>query len=189
MSDFLKLDDHEYFLTWHQLPDEVEYVYSGGHHCFVAEIQHCDGFGRYRAIVKDREGSECVVAFYPDSYEDSGFDFKKLKRGRTLAIIDAAQHGFLDGTMGVRVEDMNIVKVVPASLKALREVGPEDEEYSVAGSATQWKCHGCDASKPAAQMSRCGRCKVYAYCSKVWVLTICLGSTEPGQHYSLDGRC
>lgn len=42
----------------------------------------------------------------------------------------------------------------------------------MAGLDTQWKCHGCDSSKPIAQMSRCGRCKTYAYCSKVYMPTI-----------------
>lgn len=168
MAAFLSLDDPESFPTWRQLPDEVELALEGGYgdHVFLAEIQECDGFMRFRTVVKDREGSECIVAFYPDSYEDSGFDFKKLKRGHTLAMIGASQHEFLDGSMGVRVEDMDTVSVIPASLKALQELGPEEEKYSVARPITQWKCHGCDASKPPDQMSRCGRCKIYAYCSK-----------------------
>ena len=61
--------------------------------------------------MKDLDGKECVVAFYPDSYEDSSFGFKKLKRGHTLAIISAYQHEFLDGTHGVRVEEMDDVSV------------------------------------------------------------------------------
>lgn len=111
MADVFFLNDHDYFLTWDQLPDETDYRGQALEYCFLAEIQQCDGFGRYRCIVKDREGSECVVAFYPDSYENSGFDFQKLKRGHTLAIIGALQHEFLDETMGVRVEDMKLVSV------------------------------------------------------------------------------
>ncbi|KAG8163309.1 hypothetical protein KVR01_006606 [Diaporthe batatas] len=166
LADSLGLFNHEYFLNWDELPDEAEYMGQAMEYCFLAEIKQSDGFGRYRCIVEDREGSECVVAFYPDSYEGGGFDFKKLKRGHTLAIHGARQHEFLDQTMGVRVEKMEFVTVVPASLQALEEVGPEEEEYSVAGVEKQWKCHGCDASKPVAQMSRCGRCLTYAYCSK-----------------------
>ena len=94
MASYFNLEDDESFPPWSELPGLPE----DGPHIFLAEIQQCDGFWRFRTIVKDLEGKECVVAFYPDSYEDTGFDFKKLKRGHTLAIINAYQHEFLDGT-------------------------------------------------------------------------------------------
>lgn len=105
MAPYANLDDDEFFPSWRDLPFPTE-----TQSCFLAEIQQCDGFLRYRTIVKDRDGAEAVVAFYPDSYDD-GFDFKKLKRGHTLAIVNALQHHFMDGTHGVRVEDMDDVCV------------------------------------------------------------------------------
>lgn len=105
MAPYANLDDDELFPSWRDIPFSTE-----THSCFLAEIQQCDGFLRYRTIVKDRDGAESVVAFYPDSYDD-GFDFKKLKRGHTLAIVNALQHNFLDGTHGIRVEDMDDVCV------------------------------------------------------------------------------
>lgn len=57
--------------------------------------------------------------------------------------------------------------MIPAGLQVLRDLGPEEEKYGVDKPITEWKCHGCDATKPIDQMSRCGRCKIYAYCSKV----------------------
>lgn len=108
MANYFNLDDRKAFPAWRDLPglpqDGV---------LFLAEIQQCDGFGRFRTIVKDLEGKECVVAFYPDSYshDDTGFDFKKLKKGHTLAIFNAYEHEFLDQTVGVRVEDMDDVSV------------------------------------------------------------------------------
>lgn len=106
MANYFNLDDRKAFPAWRDLPGLPE---DGV--LFLAEIQQCDGFGRFRTIVKDLEGKECVVAFYPDSYEDTGFDFKKLKKGHTLAIFNAYEHEFLDGTLGVRVEDMDDVSV------------------------------------------------------------------------------
>lgn len=58
-------------------------------------------------------------------------------------------------------------QVFPMSLKALQNLGPEVGRYAVDGERPQWKCHGCDASKPIEQLSRCSQCKVYSYCSKV----------------------
>lgn len=105
MAPYADLNDADFFPSWSDLPFSTD-----RHFCFLAEIQHCDGFLRYRTIVEDREGEEAVVAFYPDNYND-GFDFKQLKKGHTLAIMNALQHGFLDGTHGVRVENMDDVCV------------------------------------------------------------------------------
>lgn len=154
MADFSMLDDHKYFLTWDELPDEADYGGEALEYCFLAEIQHCDGFGRYRCIVEDREGSECVVAFYPsssttffpDSNED-GFDFKKLKRGHTLAIIGALQHEFLDETMGVRVEDMKSVSVSTVD---------QVEDYLTDGEADLREGHPCQPAGTAGTRPRGG---------------------------------
>lgn len=105
MAPYANLDNNELFPSWGELPFATD-----KHFCFLAEIQQCDGFLRYRTLVKDREGKEVVVAFYPDSHDDE-FDFKRLKRGHTLAIMNADQHQFLDGSHGVRVEDMDDVCV------------------------------------------------------------------------------
>lgn len=91
--------------------NQSQYLEYDTHWCFLAEIQECNGsrFLRYRTLVKDDNNKESFVAFYPDSYE--GFDWKKLKRGHTLAIMYANQHYFQDRTSGVRVEDMDYVHV------------------------------------------------------------------------------
>ncbi|KAG6356016.1 hypothetical protein INS49_015401 [Diaporthe citri] len=160
MAPYVDLRDDKLFPSWRNLP-----IATDTHSCFLAEIQECDGFLRYRTIVRDHEGAESVVAFYPDSYDD-GFDFKQLRSGRTLAIMNALPHHFLDGTHGVRVEDMDDVCVFPIGLQALRELSHDVVKYAVDSESKQWKCQGCETSKPTGQMSRCGECKVYSYCSK-----------------------
>lgn len=120
MAPYVDLWDDKLFPSWHKLS-----LTTHTHYCFLAEIQECDGFLRYRTIVRDRGGAEVVVAFYPDSYDD-GFDFKKLKRGHTLAIANALQHEFLDGTEGVRVEDMYDVCV--RSNVACRQAGFQEAD-------------------------------------------------------------
>lgn len=105
MAPYADLADAGSFPSWSDLPSSND-----KHVCFLVEIQQCDGFLLYRTIVKDRKGEEIVVAFYPDNYNE-GFDFKQLKKGHTLAIMNALQHGFLDGTHGVRVDSMDDVCV------------------------------------------------------------------------------
>jgi hypothetical protein len=101
------LNTEEIFRRWSQLRDKPSSTY----HVFLGEILQSDGWGRFRTIVKDLEGEKCVVAFYPDSYKNCGFNFRTLKKGHTLAIMHASQHHFLDGTHGVRVAHMDNVVV------------------------------------------------------------------------------
>lgn len=112
MPQYANLNDKDIFPSWYDLPFHPAGTTPS---CFLAEIQQCDGFLRYRTVVKDRDDKECIVAFYPDSYDK--FDFKKLKEGHTLAIMNAYQHNFLDGSHGVRVEDMDDVRVSYAETK------------------------------------------------------------------------
>lgn len=115
MPAYADLYDDRSFPTWDHIPSNfflgrnTQHRPQDKHWCFLAEIQQCDGFLRYRTVVKDDNDEEMVVAFYPDSYE--GFDWNKLKRGHTLAIMYAYQHSFVDGSYGVRIENMDHVHV------------------------------------------------------------------------------
>lgn len=64
---------------------------------------------RYRTVVKDENHKTMIVAFYLDNY--GAFDFAKLHKGHTMAIIYAHQRSFLDGSYGVRVERPEHVRV------------------------------------------------------------------------------
>lgn len=127
MATYADLGNDELFPSWNDLPFATD-----KHYCFLAEIQQCDGFLRYRTIVEDHEGEKVVVAFYPDSYDD-GFDFKQLKRGRTLAIMNAYQHEFLDGSHGVRAENMDDVCVRPMLHADVRANLGEAQELTDSG--------------------------------------------------------
>lgn len=67
----------------------------------------------------------------------------------------------------------------PIGLQALRELSHDVTKYAADNESEQWKCHGCETSKPTGQMSRCGECKVYSYCSKVCGCSIFV-LTDPG---------
>lgn len=112
-------DDNDLFPSWRNLPFNADTCIG-----FLAEIQQCDKIKGYPTIVKDREGAEVIVDFYPESY--NGFDFNKLKRGHTLMIMNATQHNFLDGKHGVRVNDMDDVHV--SSVPQNPRIDPADAE-------------------------------------------------------------
>lgn len=127
MTNFTDLNDERDFPTWDHLPGELQF--SPSHHtldrgsrpgvghkhtpkrhwCFLGEIQSFDNFLRYRTIVKDGNGESLVVAFYFDDY--GTFDFIKLQKGHTLAIMYAHQRSFMDGSTGIRVERPQHVRV------------------------------------------------------------------------------
>jgi hypothetical protein len=135
MAAFSDLSDEDNFPPWDHLPDPSypsPFYHAQGptgrggtghpfppkrHWCSLSHIVQSDGFLRYRCIVKDDFGMKTAVAFYPDDY--SGFDFSTLRPGHTLAIMYAHQHYFMDGTSGVRVENMDYVKASMTELHFL----------------------------------------------------------------------
>ncbi|KAK7740970.1 hypothetical protein SLS53_005033 [Cytospora paraplurivora] len=162
MPPYASLTSEMHFPTWQYLPGYRPST--DRHYCFLAEVKECDGFFRYRTLATDGIDQDIVVAFYPSSYE--GFDWKKLRKGHTLAIMDATQHHFLDSSHGVRVENLDHVYVFPASQRDLQRLSSEVNEFAPETEGGPWRCHGCHAVKPMDQMSRCGKCKVFGYCSK-----------------------
>ena len=82
------------------------------HWCFLAEIIDIEHFLRLRLIVKDKIQRELPVAFHTD---DRGVELDLLcvKKGFTVAILYAEQHGFMDFTVEIRHES-------PAYLKEKR---------------------------------------------------------------------
>lgn len=89
--------------------------------CFLGEITNDEtsqsSFLRNRILVRDRQGNNnIVIAFYPESGQ---FDFKTLKRGHTVCVMLAERHYFLDRTVGLRIEDLDTIKVIPSALDDL----------------------------------------------------------------------
>ena len=59
--------------------------------------------------VKDLEGHKFLVAFHLDNNEEVAS--MNIKVGRTMSISHAHQHQFVDGQVGIRLEDAFSVKV------------------------------------------------------------------------------
>jgi hypothetical protein len=66
---------------------------------------------RPRYLVQDRDNQELHVAFHLDLSESIAFNPKEYKIGHTLAVLNAEQHNFFDGTIGLRLESLSDVTV------------------------------------------------------------------------------
>jgi len=83
------------------------------HWCQLAEIVEVEPFQSIRFVlgVKDRTGKRFRVAFYPEHGFPATFDLSQFKKGSTIAVFYGLQHYFLDGSLGIRVEDLSAVRV------------------------------------------------------------------------------
>ncbi|KAI8276440.1 hypothetical protein K4K60_007699, partial [Colletotrichum sp. SAR11_57] len=74
-----------------------------------------------------------------------------------------ARHDFLDGTQGVRVEDVITCRVFPVKLAGLFRINSDLCAYT-GPLGTLKKCHSCGKEDPS--VVKCGRCGLYYYCNK-----------------------
>ncbi len=131
--------------------------------CFLGEITNDEAsqiagpMFRNRVYVRDRSGHDSIpITFHPNR---GFFDFKTLRKGHTICVMLAEQHYFMDGTVGFRIEGLDLVKVIPCTLTDL-----------LALSTTYSKC--CDTRicwqcehKADKQLEKCSACKLARYCN------------------------
>ncbi len=130
-------DNHRYFPPFGDLPSDNKrcfalsssqpFVATYSHTwCFLGEIVNDDTaqiacFLQNGVWVKDRNGRDNVfVAFYP---EKGSFNFTALKKGHTLCVLFAMEHIFHDKKVGLRIEDLDEVKVIPCGLDDVFDLG------------------------------------------------------------------
>ena len=147
---------------WQQTPFGYDYAYTW---CFVAEItddevsQISGPMFRNRVYVRDRKGQGHIpIFFYP---EGGKFDFRTLKRGHTICVIQAQQHLFADMTIGLRIEYLHTVKVIPCGLNDLFALS---KHYSQNANSC-WGC-GKTPSDEESSLKKCAACQLACYCDK-----------------------
>lgn len=96
-------------LEFYELKDGY-YLSPKRHWCLVAEIVEIEFFIRLRLWVKDRAGHEFPVSFYIED-DQRWLDLTQFRKGRTIAILYAEQHYFLDTTIGIRQESSRTIEV------------------------------------------------------------------------------
>lgn len=130
--------------------------------CFIAEI-YDDSLPpipiRRRVLVRDRLGEELPIFFYP---ECGCFDYSTLKNGRTVAILFAERHHFLDLSVGLRIENLDTIKVVSSNLEDLFAMS---NCYAKCGDERCWYSQ-CGEKRVAEEIKKCGSCWCARYCNK-----------------------
>lgn len=143
------------------------YIEPARHWCFLAQIVRIDPWPlRLVLRVEDKEGEQCVVTFN-DSDRGAAY-LHAATPGNTIAIIDPDLHGFMDGQIGIRLEDDHTgegrVKILPFKLTELL-TGNDAIQRRADGK----KCEHCGQSE--GDLRNCARCQT-PYCSKVCIQTL-----------------
>ncbi|KAI0145065.1 hypothetical protein GGR57DRAFT_517725 [Xylariaceae sp. FL1272] len=101
--------------------------------------------------IRDMDDLELPLSFYTDD-RGSEMDSTLVRKGYTVATIDAHRHAFAFDKPGIRLENSDMIKIFPISLQGLIQV------------TGQRLCHGCD--KRSAPMHYCAKCRLFWYCDK-----------------------
>jgi hypothetical protein len=147
--------------------DEVPYRSSPRRHwCFLGEIVDSYGLCRVLLRVKDKEGQIVTIGLYTD---DRGQALAPhMKEGHTVAVLYGEQHGFMDMTVGIRVEEPSVIRIIPCSLEQLLKASDDVAARNLSG---QSRCCGsCGKEENTSDnkhLRLCSRCKQASYCGEV----------------------
>ncbi|KAG2141902.1 hypothetical protein DEU56DRAFT_270264, partial [Suillus clintonianus] len=167
-----------HFPTFSDLPDENEVpstYYEEGppstfspiqHWCFLGEIVASIGLTRVLLRVKDKDGQVITIGLHTD---DRGRPLvPQIKEGHTVAVLYGQQHGFLDMSVGIRVEEDGLLKIIPCSLdqllKASDVVALRKDQSGCCG-----YCGKEENTSDSTPLLLCSRCKQASYCGEVSV--------------------
>ncbi|KZV60403.1 hypothetical protein PENSPDRAFT_644311 [Peniophora sp. CONT] len=164
-EDIFELESQRYCPDWDHLPWENSLntrfwtnkhgYYGPSHHwAFVGEIIENLTLLRPSFLLRDREGKEVFIIFYLDNGTQA--NFKDFRVGRTVVLYYAEKRQFVDGQVGIRIEEMSRAKAIPCTLDTLMKA---DSEAAAASSS----CAKCD--KSSTTLSSCSACKT-RYCSR-----------------------
>ncbi|KAG1816482.1 uncharacterized protein BJ212DRAFT_1271715 [Suillus subaureus] len=165
------------FPTFSGLPDEPENeidlrYYDNGpfgfkpgqHWCFLGEIVESIGLVRVLLRVKDKDGQVVTVGLYTD---DRGQALApQIKEGHTVAVLYGEQHGFLDMSVGIRVEDTSNIKIIPCSLEQLLKAS---DDVATLRKGQPRRCGSCGKEENASDNTHlrlCSRCRHTPYCGE-----------------------
>lgn len=163
------------FPSFPQLPNDVDISNSLGRYyrstsdqtcvrsrtwCFVGEILQDTSFLRRSFLIKDRAGYEFPLYFYP---ECGSFDYTTLKEGHTVAVMLAESHFFADGSIGIRLENLDTITVIKCNLEDLLKMS---ECYAKRGGKKCWNEECKEEMYDPKSLMKCESCKCALYCDK-----------------------
>lgn len=138
------------------------------HWAFLAEIIDFTMFIRLQIDVKDNIGRVLPVWIHTD---DRGKDLaRQCQQGYTLVVTYAEKHYFMDGKVGIKLEEGSSFNVLPhsmADLMAANDAVFEEDRKE--------KCASCGAKGGGKgdSLKMCSICKVTFYCGKVGHSYLC----------------
>ncbi|KAF9524217.1 hypothetical protein CPB83DRAFT_861638 [Crepidotus variabilis] len=131
----LNLANQDYFPIFSSLPEDHkldERYFSapdadGGsgplkHWCLLGEITEIIKYSRPLYKVKDKAGKVFTVACYFDNDQARPQWMKYTKPGNTISVMYADKHFFMDGQLGIRLEDVERVNVYLCTLNTFLEL-------------------------------------------------------------------
>jgi hypothetical protein len=129
---------------------------------FLAEIVSTEKFLRVVLDVRTRHKENVRIAFYPDANDQpTTFSYQEFQVGRTIAITSPFGKQFMDGSFGVRVEDLDDVFCFPASLDQVMKEG----KHWLETCKQPKQCNIPECTEMSA-LKTCAGCKMVAYCGK-----------------------
>ena len=138
------------------------------HWAAILQIKNNISFMRPGIIGVNQFGEEVLVHFYHDKDEiPMTFSWDDLREDYTLAILYPEKKTFMDGTQGIREENLDFCFVFKANLDDLREEAQKllNDFDGKSKDAYESSCFTCGVKKVS--MNQCSKCKLAKYCSKV----------------------
>lgn len=80
------------------------------HWCFIGEIILNASVVRPVFHVRDRNGKTTIVALYLDKKDEMRYRPMDFVVGNTICVMYAFQKQFLDGSQGIRVDDIDCIQ-------------------------------------------------------------------------------
>ncbi|EFX03103.1 hypothetical protein CMQ_3032 [Grosmannia clavigera kw1407] len=132
-QQFASFRDNRVFPAYGRLPEEhdldPDYFTDDAaykkHWAFLSEIVEVERLFRLVLNVQDKAGNLVRVAFYTDG-RGLEIDSRLTKPGHTVLNLYGVQHDFFNGSVGIREEIINSVKIIPMSLDDLLRLSDRD---------------------------------------------------------------
>ncbi|CAG8973125.1 hypothetical protein HYALB_00007602 [Hymenoscyphus albidus] len=150
------------FPPFFSLPSEYENDADSEHWCYLGEIVGSLELLRWELHLKDVDDMVTNLFFYTDGRGNEVAS--SLKIGHTMAVLDAKRRQFMDGQIGIRLENHKIIKIFPLSLHKLLTMNDEIQKFSTPNVDGTRNCHGC--GRKANSLQKCGKCLSFWYCGK-----------------------
>ncbi|KAE9994730.1 hypothetical protein Vi05172_g8266 [Venturia inaequalis] len=133
------------------------------HYCFLGEITDSSTFHHLELQLKDIDNRKIPLHFYTEGLGGEWTPLQ-IKKGYTVAVLNAQRHVFIFGDPGIRHEDADMLRIFPCSLAKFHALHSQAQEFSEESEGGARTCHGC--GRTGLSLQKCAKCFSYWYCDK-----------------------